>query len=214
MNEKVRNNRYFATTKEFRRNIDNFFHITLPNIGANLNGRINENFPTVVDFSTSPESFKIAKEAVKIIFMECCWQQQGHTMMLDSLIRILLLQVSRKAVFPHKRDKNHRRATFVLFQSLVEKHYKEKWAVADYAKQMLITEKRLNVLCQTFKGTSAFEVIQGCVMLEAQRLLIYTKASIVEITYELGFNDPAYFCRFFKKSSGLTPKLFKKSKSD
>jgi transposase len=44
MNEKVRNNRYFATAKEFRRNIDNFFDITLPNIGANLNGRINDNF--------------------------------------------------------------------------------------------------------------------------------------------------------------------------
>ena len=44
MNEKVRNNRYFATAKEFRRNIDNFFNVTLPNIGANLNGRINDNF--------------------------------------------------------------------------------------------------------------------------------------------------------------------------
>lgn len=44
MNEKVRNNRYFATAKEFRRNIDNFFDVILPNIGANLNGRINDNF--------------------------------------------------------------------------------------------------------------------------------------------------------------------------
>lgn len=44
MNEKVRNNRYFATAKEFRRNIDNFFDVTLPDIGANLNGRINDNF--------------------------------------------------------------------------------------------------------------------------------------------------------------------------
>lgn len=44
MNEKARNNRYFATAKEFRRKIDDFFDVTLPNISANLNSRINDNF--------------------------------------------------------------------------------------------------------------------------------------------------------------------------
>jgi len=44
MNEKARNNRYFATAKEFRRSIDYFFDVTLPGIGANLNDRINDNF--------------------------------------------------------------------------------------------------------------------------------------------------------------------------
>tara|TARA_R110000737_G_scaffold130554_2_gene162571 strand:+ start:2939 stop:3286 length:348 start_codon:yes stop_codon:yes gene_type:complete len=53
MNEKVRNNRYFATAKEFRRNIDNFFNVTLPNIGANLNGRINDNFQRFSQVSSS-----------------------------------------------------------------------------------------------------------------------------------------------------------------
>ena len=53
MNEKVRNNRYFATAKEFRRNINDFFDIILPEIGANLNGRINDNFQR---FSQAPSS--------------------------------------------------------------------------------------------------------------------------------------------------------------
>jgi hypothetical protein len=43
MNEKVKNNHHFATAKEFRRNIDKFLDVLLPNIGANLNGRINDN---------------------------------------------------------------------------------------------------------------------------------------------------------------------------
>ena len=53
MNEKVRNNRYFATAKEFRRSIDNFFDVTLPNIGASLNGRINDNFQKFSQVSSS-----------------------------------------------------------------------------------------------------------------------------------------------------------------
>lgn len=47
MNEYARNNRYFATAKEFRRQIDHFFEYTLPAIGNTLNGRINDNFQTL-----------------------------------------------------------------------------------------------------------------------------------------------------------------------
>ena len=46
LNEYARNNRYFATTKEFRQQIDNFFEITLPSIADALNSRINDNFQT------------------------------------------------------------------------------------------------------------------------------------------------------------------------
>lgn len=44
MNEYARNNKYFATAKDFRRSINNFFDVILPDIGATLSGRINGNF--------------------------------------------------------------------------------------------------------------------------------------------------------------------------
>jgi len=44
MNEHVRNNKYFATAKEFREKIDEFFSQTLPKIGDILGSRINDNF--------------------------------------------------------------------------------------------------------------------------------------------------------------------------
>lgn len=44
MNEHARNNKYFATTKDFRRSINYFFDVILPNIGATLSGRINDTF--------------------------------------------------------------------------------------------------------------------------------------------------------------------------
>jgi transposase len=46
MNEHARNNRYFATAKDFRWHINNFFDVTLPNIGNPLDSRINDNFQT------------------------------------------------------------------------------------------------------------------------------------------------------------------------
>jgi len=44
MSEYARNNKYFATAKDFRRSINHFFDVILPDIGATLSGRINDNF--------------------------------------------------------------------------------------------------------------------------------------------------------------------------
>lgn len=172
-------------------------------------------FPAIVDFSKFPGRFHALQEIVDSLFSEFRWPQSGRAIMYDSLLRILLLQVHRKMVLPHKRDrkKGYRRNLFMQFRSLIEDHYKEKWPVAKYAQGMGLTESRLSRICQSFTGKSAFEVVQDRLLLEAQRYLIYTSASVSEITYELGFNDPAYFCRFFKKATGTTPKKFRSDKN-
>ncbi len=173
------------------------------------------NFPAMVDFSHSSKRFRMADEIVEAIFNEYRWPQTGRSLMMGALIRILLLQVRRKMILPHTRDnrKNYRRTVFVRFRELVDEHYKTKLSVPQYAAQMGITESRLNRVCQSFTGKSAFEVIQDRLLLEAQRFLIYTKAPIAEIAYDLGYHDPAYFCRVFKKQTNQTPKQFRQEKS-
>ena len=44
MNEKARNGKYFASTKEFRRRFSEFFTVTLPEIADSLDSWINDNF--------------------------------------------------------------------------------------------------------------------------------------------------------------------------
>lgn len=53
MNETVRNNRYFATAKEFREKIRHFFNDTLPELAGNLSCRINDNFQTLKNAPSS-----------------------------------------------------------------------------------------------------------------------------------------------------------------
>jgi AraC family transcriptional activator of pobA len=52
--------------------------------------------------------------------------------------------------------------------------------------------------------------VQNRLMLEARRKLTYVPASVSQIAYELGFNDPAYFCRVFKRHNGVTPSEFRR----
>jgi hypothetical protein len=72
---------------------------------------------------------------------------------------------------------------------------------------------RLNRLCLKIAGKTAFEMTQERLMLEACRKLTYVPAGVAGIAYELGFQDPAYFSRLFKKLVGMTPKEYRFSAS-
>ena len=98
---------------------------------------------------------------------------------------------------------------FSRFRAEVEQHYKDQWQVADYAGALRATPTRLNRLCVKLAGKSAFDIAQDRLVLEACRKLTYVPASIASIAYELGFQDPAYFSRLFKKRVGVTPKTFR-----
>ena len=54
------------------------------------------------------------------------------------------------------------------------------------------------------------DLIKEKLLLEAKRALRYTDTTVKEIAYELGFNDPAYFSRFFTKAAQKTPLQFRK----
>ncbi len=96
------------------------------------------------------------------------------------------------------------------FRQLIELHYLEHWSVERYARRLALSETSLNRLCQSITGTTAFEVIQQRLALEARRRLIYVPVSVAAIAAELGFKDPAYFSRFFRKHSGMSPSVFRR----
>jgi AraC family transcriptional activator of pobA len=52
-------------------------------------------------------------------------------------------------------------------------------------------------------------MIEARIMREARRNLAYTHLSISTIAYSLGYADPAYFTRVFKRDAGVSPKEFR-----
>lgn len=58
-------------------------------------------------------------------------------------------------------------------------------------------------------GRSAQQLLHERVLLEAKRHLTYTNMTIGQVAERLGFKEPAYFTRFFKRSVKLTPKAFR-----
>ena len=71
-------------------------------------------------------------------------------------------------------------------------------------------DSELNRLCRRLTGCTAFELIQQRLVLEARRRLVYAGSSVSAIAAELGFKDPAYFSRFFRRHGGLSPNEFRR----
>ncbi len=99
----------------------------------------------------------------------------------------------------------------MLFKDLLEAGYKNQKQVNYYAKEIIITEKRLNQATTKVLGKSPKELIDDRVLLEAKRILAHTKESIKEIAYQLGFEEPTNFIKYFKKHSLLTPTEFREN---
>lgn len=95
------------------------------------------------------------------------------------------------------------------FRSLVEREFRRMHRVQDYAERLDVSPGHLNVLCHAHLARSASDEIHQRLLLEARRLLRYTDKPAFAIAQELGFADPAYFGRFFKREAGVTPRGFR-----
>jgi AraC family transcriptional regulator, transcriptional activator of pobA len=96
------------------------------------------------------------------------------------------------------------------FRVLMESHYAHHWPVERYARQLGLSETSLNRLCRRLTGSTGFDLVQQRLALEARRRLMYLPSSVHGIASELGFKDSAYFCRFFRRHSGLSPQGFRR----
>ncbi len=102
--------------------------------------------------------------------------------------------------------------TVARFKQLVGAQYKELKQVKAYAALLNITPLYLNEVTKAVTGFPASYWISQALLLEAKRLLYYTALDVRQIAYELGYEDHAYFSRFFRKQTGMTALAFRKTK--
>lgn len=133
--------------------------------------------------------------------------------LLESLLSCILIWVHRndaRRTQAATHDKVDSSRHLTRFAQLIEEHYTQHHQVADYASRIGITAAHLNVITQMHTGKSALRLIHERLLLEARRELVYTTRTVSTISYSLGFADPGYFTRFFKRVSGLSPRDFRR----
>ncbi|WP_051469536.1 helix-turn-helix domain-containing protein [Chelativorans sp. J32] len=91
------------------------------------------------------------------------------------------------------------------FLHAVELHLRDHWTIARYAEEVGVTAERLNVTVRRVAGRSPLAIIHARLVEEAISLLEGSSLPVAEIAETLGFQDPAYFSRFFKRETGRSP---------
>ncbi|HET6557335.1 MAG TPA: helix-turn-helix domain-containing protein [Prolixibacteraceae bacterium] len=100
-------------------------------------------------------------------------------------------------------------STIIQFKLLIEQNFQTQKNVSAYATMLNMNPSCLNEVTKKTTGITAGELIRNRVIDETKKLLFSSAMSGKEIAYELGFDDPAYFSRFFRKYTGTTLKEFR-----
>ena len=95
------------------------------------------------------------------------------------------------------------------FLELVERDAARRHRVADYAAELAVTPGHLSVLCTRYAGQRAKRLLHAVLVSRARRMLLYTDESAARVGASLGFEDPSYFSRFFRRETGQTPTEFR-----
>ncbi|MEM1321494.1 MAG: AraC family transcriptional regulator [Bacteroidota bacterium] len=131
--------------------------------------------------------------------------------MLQMMLKRLLILCTRLHKEQHMGTQVDKGTADLIrdFNFLVEQHFKTKHGVAEYAELLHKSPKTLANYFSKYYDQSPIQIIQGRLMMEARRLLLYSDKAIKEIAYELGFDTLQAFSRFFKGKEGFSPKEFK-----
>lgn len=132
--------------------------------------------------------------------------------MLRTLLKRVIIKTTRMArsqsesyqLFPDEKMDIIRK-----FSLLLEANFKQQHEVRFYAAALNKSPKTLSNVFALLKQPSPSVLIRNRIILEAKRYLHYTEKSAKEIAFELGFESPAHFSRFFKMYSGTNISEFR-----
>lgn len=96
------------------------------------------------------------------------------------------------------------------FRDHPEKSFRTHVPVGEYSALLKTSETKLLRACVAVTGESPLELVHLRLLIEAERQLRYTSMSVTEVAYYLGFEDPAYFSRFFTRRMGISPRAFRR----
>ncbi|WP_205514026.1 helix-turn-helix domain-containing protein [Longitalea arenae] len=135
----------------------------------------------------------------------------GRTELLKGLLNVFMIYLSRNVQATSTENLFSGEMEIVRkFMALINRNYRSKKMVSDYAHDLLVTPNHLNRIVKKITGFSASHHIQQLIMLEAKRQAMYPTLSMKEIAYDLGFDNLAHFSKFFKNNCGKNFTEFKK----
>lgn len=152
------------------------------------------------------------KQLFSSINLEWHSDYPAKNLMLENLTRLLIIQIARLSSNcpSYSKASNEALQIFRRFTDLIDDHYTEHWSLSSYDAALGVSESRLNQISRKIANSPPKKLINDRLMQEAKRFLSFSNLTVKEISYQLGFIDPAYFCRFFRRNASMTAQQYRK----
>ena len=141
----------------------------------------------------------------------------GHGEAVRALVQLFMVRIGRSGAVsgpsaPDPLKTSHK--AFLSFRKLIEENYFRLHSVKDYAYLLHMTTKTLTLYVRECSPYTPLELINERIILEAKRLLRYSVFTVKETAFRLGFEDPSYFAKFFKRIVKQSPADYRESFQD
>ena len=138
----------------------------------------------------------------------------GRSAAVESALLALLVGIMRHQKLAHEMHASgsHRDSDMdlvVRYKNMIESSFQLRIGAMEYATRLCVCHEKLRNACARVAGTSPLGLLNARRLLEAKRCLLYSTMSIASVAYESGFEDPAYFSRFFTRSVGKSPREYR-----
>lgn len=139
-------------------------------------------------------------------------RQEGYEEVIKSSLSIFFVELVRHRrnregnTFP---DNGYSQEKLEKFLDLLETDIATQKQVSYYADKLNLSMYQLGTITKSLVDKTPSEMISVQVILEAKRLLLATSHQVNQIAYSLGYDDPSYFIRFFKKHTGYSPESYR-----
>jgi AraC-like DNA-binding protein len=165
-------------------------------------------------FHLSPQTGRAVHGLLEKIQAECAGRRPDHELLVRVYLLELFILINREYPpaspgLPETMSRGE--AITRQFKELVDEHFLRKKRVQDYADLLCITPRHLTDTVTNCTGRPPSHWILTMEMLEARYLLRYSGRTVADIAGHLGYPDPAYFSKVFKKAAGCTPGQYRRA---
>ena len=148
------------------------------------------------------------------LISELAGDRLGRYDIAVSWVKIFMVYASRIKMEKGGTDSGDLSATHYMTRKLVdavEQHFLHKHRPADYARLLNVTVKTLNRTAKQHLGKTVGDMVSERIITQAKHELYLSDKAVKQIALDLGFNDVAYFSRFFKHRTSSSPEAYRRS---
>ena len=179
------------------------------NMPAALNGQLRD-----FQLPVSVEDQQTARNILETLW-HLVHQKDYHRPTASSLVAALMHHYDR--LFHLQADtlaatRSREQTIFDRFIQLVNQHCREQHQISYYADRMCLTERYLGTVVRQTSGTTAKEWIDRALVTQAKVLLRHSDKSVLQISEDLNFPNPAFFSKYFKRLTCMTPLEYREGK--